>query len=311
MMSKHSLATLSALAAALFFWGLSFVWTKIVLAEFSPFVLVFLRCSLASLLFVVVLLVTGRGLPRLGLRDHGRMMLVALFQPFAYFSCETLGLQLTSASSASLIVTTIPVVVLVLSAVFLKERITGVKVCSVFLSACGVGMLVVGAPDFTWRLEGSTLGNVILLGAVLAAAGYIVLARRLGRSHSAMEITFLQMAYGSVFFLPFFLLHLDGFHPLAVSAGAWAGFAFLALLCSFGAFLCYNFALGRMEASRASVSLNGVPLVTVLAAWAVLGERLTLAQGLGGVVVLTGVLLPALPLRPAVSRFLHSQESKG
>lgn len=289
--------TMAALAGAVLFWGVSFVWTKIVLAELDPFVLVFIRFSVATLLFLAVLMATGRGLPRLRLREHVHMALLALLQPFAYFLCETLGLMHTSASKASLIVTSIPAAVLLLSVLFLKERATSLKVLSVILSAAGVVLLVMGARDFTWDLDGGLLGDLLMLGAVAAAAGYMVLARGLGRKHSALEITFLQMAYGSVLFLPFFLWRAPGFSFGSVSKEAWTCVALLTVLCSFGAFLCYNFALSRVEASRASVAINCVPVVTVLTAWIVLGERLTLWQAMGGAVVLVAVLLPNV--RPA------------
>ncbi|THB68662.1 MAG: DMT family transporter [Desulfovibrio sp.] len=301
-MQRSGTLTYVALMTAVVLWGLSFVWSKVVLEEFDVFILVFLRFSLAALIFVGVLFATGRGLPKLTLAEHGRMMLLALFQPFAYFMCETMGLTLTSASSASLIVTTIPIMVLVMSAVLLKERITGIKTLSVLLSAAGVVMLVMGAADFSWSLEGGLLGDLLMLGAVVAAACYMVLARYLGRKHDALDITFLQMAYGSVLFLPFFLWKLPEFEPSAISNQAWVGFAFLTVLCSFGAFACYNYTLTKIEASRASVFINGVPVVTVVAAWIALGERLTLVQGLGGAVVITAVLLPNMAMLPTLRR---------
>ena len=63
-----------------------------------------------------------------------------------------------------------------------------------------------------------------------------------------------------------------------------------------GAFLCYNFALTQVPASRAAVFVNGIPVVTAIGAWVLLAERLTEVQAGGGLLVLAAVFLTNLPL---------------
>jgi drug/metabolite transporter (DMT)-like permease len=85
------------------------------------------------------------------------MVLLALFEPGLYFIFETIGLQHTSAPKTALIIATIPVVVLVLSAVMLGERASGVSIAGIILSFGGIALLVVGDPEFSWSFEGSLL----------------------------------------------------------------------------------------------------------------------------------------------------------
>ena len=70
---------------------------------------------------------------------------------------------------------------------------------------------------------------------------------------------------------------------------------YLTIFATIGAFLCYNYALSRIPASRAAVFINGIPVVTALGAWIVLGESLTPVQAAGGVLVLCAVFLTNLP----------------
>lgn len=291
-MRSPSAFTYPALFLALLFWGLSFVWTKLALSEFGPFTLIFFRFALASVLFVIVLLLVEKRLPRLSLKDHGKMILLALFQPLLYFIFESLGILNTSASKASLIVASIPLVVLGLSALLLKEKAGPAVIVSVLLSIVGIGLLTLGDPNFSWSMSSSLKGDLYMLGAVLAAAGYMVFTRFLGKTHSVLVITFMQMSYGAIFLCPFFLWEVWHQGLPVVSAKGWAAFSALTLLASFTAFLCYNFALTQVHASRASAFINGVPVVTVVSSWIILGERLAPLEAVGGAIVLGAVLLP-------------------
>ena len=109
-----------ALFAAVLFWGLSFVATKVALESFTTFTLIFARFFLASCILTALIL--RQGFPRLGRREHAKLFLTALFQPGLYFTFETLGLQHTSAPMASLIIATVPIAVLVTAFLFLGER---------------------------------------------------------------------------------------------------------------------------------------------------------------------------------------------
>jgi len=70
----------------------------------------------------------------------------------------------------------------------------------------------------------------------------------------------------------------------------WA-LGFLAVFATVGGFLCYNYALTKVHATKASVFINGIPVVTAITAWVLLGETLNMIQGLGGIIVLLGVFL--------------------
>ncbi|MCP4757699.1 MAG: DMT family transporter [Proteobacteria bacterium] len=289
MKQNNLLLPYTAATLALVFWGLSFVGTKIALTGFSAFSLIFIRVCIASLFFGAWML--WRGFPKLRPRDHARMFLISIFQPWLYFIFETTGLQYTSASKASLIIAIIPVVVLFLSAVFFNEKIRILNAGGIACSLLGVFLLISGGEGFEWRIDGSTLGDVLLFGAVISAAIYIMLVKNLGKSYSPIQITAMQFIYGTVLFAPEFFWELSEFRWEAIHFNALAAVLALALFATIGGFLCYNYALSRISATQAAIFLNGVPVVTVIGAWLILGERMTLIQILGGFVVLLGVYL--------------------
>jgi drug/metabolite transporter (DMT)-like permease len=286
--------TYAALIATMIFWGLSFVATKVALESIPPFTLVFGRFALAGLIFLCF----RRKIAWPVFRDADRlkMVLLALFEPGLYFVFETIGLQHTSAAKTSLIIATIPVVVLVLGALMLGERAKTVNIVGVLLSFGGIVLLVMGDPDFGWQLHGSLFGDLMIGGAVISASLYIIYARDLGRRYSSFDITTVQIVYGALIFALPAMWEIPALARAAIHWQSVAALLYLTVFATVGAFLCYNFALTQVPASRASLFINGIPIVTAIGAWAALGERLTAIQAGGGALVMAAVFLTNLPL---------------
>lgn len=293
--AKADYTVVAALIFTIIFWGLSFVAIKIVLKSFSPFVYVFLRFTLASCFFLFYLFRSG--FPKLSIQTHKKLLILALFEPGLYFTFETLGLTYTTASKASIIIATIPIVVMVLARFMLNEKIMRKNLIGIILSFTGITILVVGSPDFNWSVDGSFYGDLLIIGAVVAASFYIVLTRDLGNYISAMQITSYQVLYGTVLFAPLFLMQLPDMQWTSISIDSILAIVFLSIFATIGGYLCYNYALTKIPASRASVVQNGIPVVTAVGAWIILGERLTLLQISGGLLALLAVLLANLPAK--------------
>jgi drug/metabolite transporter (DMT)-like permease len=278
-----------ALCGTVLFWGLSFINTKVALGFFPPFTLVFLRFSLASIFFIILLI--RRGFPSFTGSEKCKLLLIALCEPGVYFACETLGLNLTTASKASLIIALVPIFTLILARIILKEHVTGKQRLGIFISFVGIAILVMGNAPSGLHAKGSLLGDLLILGAVVSAALYTILARDLGKSHSSLTITGYQSFFGALFYAPFFAFQAPRLVWREISIQPLAALVYLVLFATIAAFYLYNYALSRIPAARAAVFINGIPVVTTLAAWPLLHERLAPVQILGGVLVLTAVAL--------------------
>jgi len=295
-MPRHSpIITYLALALAVVFWGFSFVATKIALQGFTPFTLVFLRFAAASIFFL--LLLRQYRLPRLTIRQKGQLAVLAIFQPGLYFAFETIGLQYTSATTTSLIIATIPVTVLILSMIFLKERLRPVNALGVAISLVGVSLLIFGGNDAGGQ-GGSLFGDLLIFGAVFSAAIYMIITRRLGQSIPPLQITAMQIIFGAAIFFPLFLRDLPRMQWHTIPADSFIALVALTLFATIGAFFCYNYALSRIPAARAAVCINAIPLVTTFGKWLLLGEQLSPLQGAGGIVVLGAVYLANYQPKP-------------
>lgn len=271
------------------FWGLSFVATKIALETVPVFTLVFFRFGIAAVFFLGIAL--WKGFPRFSKKDHLFIFLMALFEPGLYFIFETIGLQYTSAPKAALIIATVPIAVSIFAAIILKERTGIVGFLGICFSFTGIYILITGDPGFSWSLDGSFFGDVLILGAVITASLYTVFARKLGQRNSALAITSIQIFYGVLFYLPAFIWEFPGIEWGMFSGRSVAAFIYLAVFATFAAFLCYNYSLTRLPASSAAIFVNFIPVVTALGAWFLLGEFLSNLQIFGGAIVLLSIFV--------------------
>jgi drug/metabolite transporter (DMT)-like permease len=290
---KGNLLTYLGLILAVIFWGLSFVATKIALESISVFTLIFIRFFVSSIFFG--LLILKRGFPRFSPQCRRIILLTALFEPVLYFIFETKGLQYTSAPKASLIIAMIPMVVLVLATFVLKERARKTGFFGILISLIGIWFLVTGAQDFNWDFQGALRGDLLIFGAVFSASIYIICARHLGKKYSSVEITTMQTLYGTMFFSVPFVWELPSVQWSMISGRSMAALVYLTIFATIAAYLLYNHALTKIPAAKASIFINGIPLVTIAGAWFLLNETLTLVQAGGGLLVLLAIFMTIFP----------------
>lgn len=270
------------------FWGVSFVASKLVLTQITPLTYMGIRFAAASVLLAIVIAIRGR--PRFSGRTHWLIALTALAEPVAYFLFESFGLSLITATTASLIIATIPLAVMVLAAIFLGEPIKRRGLVAVVVSISGIVLLVVGDPASATAGSNQTLGILLVVGAVFSAAFYITLARNLTQRHDPVNLTVLQTWWGAGVFIALWRLQSPAARSVAsLTPTGWVALTFLVVGATVGAFMLYNWALRHEEAGRAALYINAIPVVTAFTGWILLDERLALLQWVGGIMVLVSV----------------------
>ncbi len=280
---------------AMTFYGISFPATKEALKVLGPITIVTSRLVISSIFLLVLNGVRfGKaGIPRKA--DLPLFLGIALMQPLGYFLCETFGLRQVSASVASILIATMPVITPVFSRLFLGERITRNNYLGLVISFLGVVMLVLN--DFSVGGDMSVLGVLLIFGAVFAAIFYTLLVRGLPTGYSPVTITAVQNLFGLLMFLPlFFTFEYDGAHFARVISGEYGwgaiiSIVFLAVFASSLAFIFLNYGIKAVGPSKANGFVNLVPAVTAVVSLLFFGERFTLLKAAGMVVVILGVLL--------------------
>lgn len=270
------------------FWGISFVSTKSVLQEISPYTLIAVRFAIGSLfLFFLLLLrrerftVSRSHLPRLGL--------LALIGVFIHQMIQATALQTAEATAAGWLITFSPVFTAVLSVLFLKEKFSLQKSVGIGIAVFGVLLLVSKGHWSNLGALTSYLGNWLMLLSTLNWAIYSIVLKRLSLPYGSVTVTFYTSLIGSLLIAPFFLAR-QGWNELAhVSFGGWMHLLFLGIFVSALGYLFWGQALEVLDATRVSVFLYMEPLATVLAAMVLLHESLLLTTVIGGILIVLGV----------------------
>jgi len=270
-------------------FGFSFVATKFALRSIPPFTLIFLRFSLASL-FLGVIYYRRRNTPLLR-GDRWRLLFASLIVPGLYFLAETYGLKLSSATSVSLLISTIPIFAALFAFLIMKEKIGFWRGVAIFLSVLGVAIIIPGNRGELAAWKMAPLGNLFGLGAAVCAGLYMAIGRNLMRRYSPLTITTFQAFFAAAIFLPLAGIERvthrwENLQPLTIFA-----VLYLAFFCSVLAFFLWNYGISRLEASKAAVFTNLVPVFTFIGASLFLGEKIHLEQVIGGGLVIGGVSL--------------------
>src|SRR6056297_696835 len=123
---KKSFIYISALIPMIF-WGISYIWTKIVLKYYHPITTIFLRLVISTIVLSVVVFVFKNNFS-IKKKDYKYFLILAFFEPFCYFIGENFGIELVSPTVASIIISTIPVVTPIFAYLIIKEKLTKLNI---------------------------------------------------------------------------------------------------------------------------------------------------------------------------------------
>jgi len=284
---KSRVSAIVLLILVMIIWGSSFAVTKASLAEVPPILFALLRFAVASVLLAALAQIRGgtaklpRPIPR------GIMALMGLTGVSLYYIGFNVSLFYTSASQGALIQSFIPIVTALFAAFFLKESLSAKRLLGIGISIAGVLLIMVLAAPST-NAQNPTLGNALMLGAVVVWSIYTILAKRVA-DIDQLIVTAYSTVFGTLLLVPAALFELYGKSFPAISASGWLSIFYLGAISSAGCYLLYNRSLKYLAASQTANFLNLMPVVGVATAVLFLGERLTLWQLIGGVLALFGV----------------------
>ena len=272
-------------------FGLSFLFTKSALDYTNPVYFLSYRFFVAFIT-ISFLRVFGAIRVRPYRKVFKELFFLGLVQPVMYFILENAGVSLSTSSEAGILLSTIPIFVMILARIFLKEKIALPRVLSILTALAGILLITAGKGLSS---GGTILGPVLLLGSTLTAAMYNILSRKASSKFTPWEITYHMMTTGfSTFFTMAFVLSIIRGEPLEYLSQFFVPSVFnaalyLGTLSSVGAFFLINLMLSKLEASRATVFAYLSTVVSLLAGIIVRGERFLTVQIFGVVLILFGV----------------------
>ncbi len=289
-----------ALLVACLLWAVSFVATKVALETTPPLLVVSVRLVISALCFLPWLVVgNSRRLepPRILVQLFG----LSLLGTGLHYGIQTIGLQYTTATNASLFAVTGPITILLLSAVVLHERISLQKASGVAMAVVGV-LVVMGRGTLSgFNFGAHVYGDLMVLISIVMWGLFTVFGKRLTDQLGAMRVTAMATVMGAVWMVPVGWLESrsKGFSLAEITAEAWIAIAFLGIGCSFLATLLYFSALERTESQKVGVYLYTIPPMTAVFAALMLGEVISANLIAGSLLVISGVALTERAPKPS------------
>jgi drug/metabolite transporter (DMT)-like permease len=297
MLDSNRAGVAAAVTVALI-WGLSFVAASVVLTTLSPVTLATLRFIIASLIFAPI--VASNALKGTSPRpnDLKEMALLGFLSISLYFWLQYTGVKYAGAGvSALLVVGFIPVLTGVASSIILKEAMGRGKALGAATGFLGVALITLPKLTAVNLDTGFLFGVACLLGNAVCWSLYSTLSRRLmQRTGRPAYVTGHVTLFGALFLVPLSLT-ADWGALGTLSQGQWLSVLYLAVVCSGGGYLLWNYALSRMESVRAAVWLYLEPVAAFMGEAVILGLLPDMVTVAGGGLVLLGALVTSASKR--------------
>ena len=275
--------------------------SKLLVAVFPVFLLAWLRFGIAAL--AMLHWVRRRdGEPALSAHDRRLLFWESFLGNFLFSICMLYGVALTSAVAAGVVMAGIPAAVALLSRIFLGERIRPRVLAAIALAATGIVLLALSRHDDAASSGGaSSWGYLLLLGAVLCEASYVIIGKRLTGQLTPRRISALINLWGLALVTPFGVWQALHFDFTAVPARTWTLLVFYAIAASMVTVWLWMQGLRHVPSSRAGVFTVMLPVSAALVGIVVLGEAFTAVHVLAFALALAGLLLATWPQRSAAS----------
>lgn len=270
-------------------WGSNFTAIKYSLEDLLPLSFNALRFTLASMVMLIVALLSRNGL-KLAPGDGWRLFLLGLLGNTFYQSLFITGMAHTRAGNAALILATTPLFTAILGRIRKHEYFTTRGVVGLLLAFAGIVMIVISGRGEV-SIGETVLGDSLLLATTVCWSLYTVGSRQLVHKYGSMKATTVMITSATPLLLLVCAPSLLRQDWSRVRPIAWAGVVYSGLFAIALAYLIWSYGVRRIGSTRTAIYSNITPIVALLVAWPALGESPTIGQLAGAIVIFSGIYL--------------------
>lgn len=276
-------------------WGSAFIAGRFATEDFSPVTTAFFRFFFAALLLVPIMLLMDKGGRRPEGKEWGLVSLLGLTGIALYNIAFFIAARDAPVAKSSLFIASNPALIMILSALFLKEALTRRNVTGLILALGGAVIIITEGNVNELLQAGLQPIDTVLMLAVICWALYSVLGKVALEKFSAVTSTTYAVCTGTVILFPFALLETDLAHIQQAGLLTWGSVLHMSVVVSVISFIMYYQGIKMIGAAKASIFINFMPLSAVILAVIMLDEPFTFVHAAGAVLVLTGVTVGTRP----------------
>ncbi len=277
-----------------FIWGSLYVAAKFAMNSIPPLALLALRYGLSVVLLYFIM--KKRGIKKVK-RSHRRIFLaIGAAGYFGGIACQLIGTDLLDASLASLINSLNPVVIPIIAAVFLKEKLNARIIISIIISVTGVYIILGTGSGMI-----SAAGIIINILSLLLWSASCCMVRGISADYDPIQVTLYAMAVAFCFAAPAAAAELC-FKPCAITVPGILAVLYIAFVCTALSHVLWNKSLSLLSATTCSLFYPVQPMTSALLGILLLGEKLTPAFIAGAAIICIGILTAVIGTVPKHDR---------
>jgi RarD protein len=273
---------------AITFWGASFIATKYLLDELTPETIISMRLILAIVLLLAIAVIQKRDFT-INFKSHGYIFLLAMIAVF-HLWIQVTGMKDTTASNTGWIIGTAPIFMAMLGLIFFNEKLNTIKVIGIIIATIGLLLLVGKGNPLNIDLI-KNKGDFLVLSSSFTWGIYSMVNKKISLNYSPVMTILYLFVMMAIIIIPFTVSESSINSIKNLSGVGWIAILFLGLLCSGVAYVIWAYALREMESAKVGAYLYFEPFVTVITAWILLKEDITLFMILSGLIITAGVFL--------------------
>ncbi|TAI47770.1 DMT family transporter [Flagellimonas allohymeniacidonis] len=295
-MSKRTLAILAAIGATTIY-GINHTIAKGVMPTYvQPFGFIMLRVAGAAALFWLISPLGPR--EKIEKRDWPRVLVCAILGMVINMLAFFKGLQLSTPINSAVLVTITPIIVVILSAIFLKERITTNKGLGVFLGFVGAVALILFGAEMRSDAPNIPLGNFLFVVNATSYGAYLIVAKTLIEKYHPFTLMKWLFTLALVINFPITLPEFMEIQWSTIPLWAYGSILFVVIGTTFMTYLFNVFALTQLKASTVGAFVYLQPLLGILFALFSGKDQLTFVKVSATILVLLGVYLASKKPKP-------------
>jgi drug/metabolite transporter (DMT)-like permease len=287
-MSKRNLALFGATLVSIIY-GLTFTIAKDVMPEFiQPYGFILLRVGGSVVLFWMVSFFGPK--EKIALADFPRIAAAALFGVALNMLTFFKGLSFTSPISASVIMVTTPIIVLVLSAIIMKERMQKRKVFGIILGLVGTAFLILYGKSIGSATNAS-LGNFLVFVNAVSYGFYLIIVKKLMDKYNAFTFVKWIYLFGFIMVLPFSWNEFQAINWQSLPVGMYWKIGFVVLFSTFFTYLLNLLSMRELKPTTVAVFIYLQPLFATVFAISLGKDSLSLVKIIAAILIFVGVYL--------------------
>ncbi|MBD8498992.1 DMT family transporter [Paenibacillus arenosi] len=288
-----------AMSIAMITVGSSFVIGKQVSAVFPVYLASAIRCGIAAAILLLLLYIR-EGIPKIIPKDRFWLFVQSLTGVFGFGICLLYGLKYTSAGESGVIMSTTPMIIALISFLFLRERLSLYKWFSVALAVIGIAVLklnhvevetstVAGAASLVW------LGNLLVFFAVIGEALFTIFGKVLSARLSPLAIATFVTLLGFLMFLPFGIYEAFTFDFAQPTILDWTYILYYAVVVTVLGFILWYYGVSLVPTGTSAVFTGLIAVSSLVFSYIFPGEPFHWSHLAGIICVLAAIVISSIP----------------